>query len=144
MKKLFNVAKGAFRPPPKVESAVVRMEPLTEILNIDEDLLRRAFSARRKTLRNALPGVDFAAAGIDPGSAGEPLARGLRAPLDELDLVAVGILDEGDDRGAALHRAGFARDLAAGAAHRAHAAATSGTLDGDVAEGAADLVRSTP
>ena len=67
MKKLFNVGSGAFRPPPKVESAVVRLEPLPEILKIDEDLLRRAFSARRKTLRNALPGVDFAAAGIDPG-----------------------------------------------------------------------------
>ena len=66
MKKLFNVGKGAFRPPPKVESAVVRLEPLPKILNIDEDLLRRAFSARRKTLRNALPGANFAAAGIDP------------------------------------------------------------------------------
>jgi 16S rRNA (adenine1518-N6/adenine1519-N6)-dimethyltransferase len=66
MKKLFNVGKGAFRPPPKVESAIVRLEPLPEILHIDEDLLRRAFSARRKTLRNALPGANFAAAGIDP------------------------------------------------------------------------------
>jgi 16S rRNA (adenine1518-N6/adenine1519-N6)-dimethyltransferase len=66
MKKLFKVAKGAFRPPPKVESAVVRMEPLAWQLPIDEDLLRRAFSARRKTLRNALPEVDFEAAGIDP------------------------------------------------------------------------------
>ena len=66
MKKLFNVGKGAFRPPPKVESAVVRLEPLPEILKIDEDLLRRAFSARRKTLKNALPGANFAAAGIDP------------------------------------------------------------------------------
>src|SRR5262245_2834463 len=36
MKKLFNVGKGAFRPPPKVESAVVRLEPLKEILLIDE------------------------------------------------------------------------------------------------------------
>ena len=66
MKKLFNVGKGAFRPPPKVESAVVRLEPLTPPLKVNEELLRRAFSARRKTLRNALPGVDFAAAGIDP------------------------------------------------------------------------------
>ena len=66
MKKLFKVAKGAFRPPPKVESAVVRMEPLDWQLPIDEDLLRRAFSARRKTLKNALPEVDFEAAGIDP------------------------------------------------------------------------------
>jgi 16S rRNA (adenine1518-N6/adenine1519-N6)-dimethyltransferase len=66
MKKLFTVSRGAFTPPPKVESAVVRMEPLAWQLPIDEDLLRRAFSARRKTLRNALPEIDFAAAGIDP------------------------------------------------------------------------------
>jgi 16S rRNA (adenine1518-N6/adenine1519-N6)-dimethyltransferase len=66
MKKLFKVSKGAFRPPPKVESAVVRLEPLAQVLEIDEDLLRKAFSARRKTLKNALPGVDFVSLGIDP------------------------------------------------------------------------------
>jgi 16S rRNA (adenine1518-N6/adenine1519-N6)-dimethyltransferase len=74
MKKLFNVARGAFRPPPKVESAVVRMEPLPRPLTLDEDLLRKAFSARRKTLRNALPGIDFAALGIDPGLRPENLS----------------------------------------------------------------------
>jgi 16S rRNA (adenine1518-N6/adenine1519-N6)-dimethyltransferase len=74
MKKLFNVSKGAFNPPPKVESAIVRLEPLPRILNIDEDLLRKAFSARRKTLRNALPGIDFAAAGIDSGLRPENLS----------------------------------------------------------------------
>jgi 16S rRNA (adenine1518-N6/adenine1519-N6)-dimethyltransferase len=66
MKKLFTVSRGAFRPPPKVESAVVRLVPRPAMLKIDEDLLRRAFSARRKQLRNALPGVDLARAGIDP------------------------------------------------------------------------------
>jgi 16S rRNA (adenine1518-N6/adenine1519-N6)-dimethyltransferase len=59
MKKLFTVSKGAFRPPPKVESAVVRLEPLADRPAIDwqrfDDLLRQAFSARRKQLRNALP-----------------------------------------------------------------------------------------
>ena len=74
MKKLFNVSKGAFRPPPKVESAVIRLEPLAQILEIDDELLRRAFSARRKTLRNALPEVDFAALGIDPGLRPENLS----------------------------------------------------------------------
>ncbi|HJV11652.1 MAG TPA: 16S rRNA (adenine(1518)-N(6)/adenine(1519)-N(6))-dimethyltransferase RsmA [Burkholderiales bacterium] len=74
MKKLFNVARGAFRPPPKVESAMVRLEPLSTPLRVDEDLVRRAFSARRKTLRNALPEVDFAAAGIDPGLRAENLS----------------------------------------------------------------------
>lgn len=66
MNKLFKVAAGAFRPPPKVQSAMVRLLPLETPLRVDEDLLRKAFSARRKTLRNALPGVDFAALGIDP------------------------------------------------------------------------------
>jgi 16S rRNA (adenine1518-N6/adenine1519-N6)-dimethyltransferase len=65
MAKLFSVARGAFRPAPKVESALVRMVPLAEMLAIDDDVLRRAFSARRKQLRNALRGVDLAAAGID-------------------------------------------------------------------------------
>jgi 16S rRNA (adenine1518-N6/adenine1519-N6)-dimethyltransferase len=74
MQKLFKVGKGAFTPPPKVESAVVRLEPLAQALRVDENLLRRAFSARRKTLRNALPGVDFAAAGIDPGLRPENLS----------------------------------------------------------------------
>jgi len=74
MKKLFKVSKGAFRPPPKVESAVVRLEPLPRILEIDEQLLRRAFSARRKTLRNALPEIDFAALGIDSGLRPENLS----------------------------------------------------------------------
>jgi 16S rRNA (adenine1518-N6/adenine1519-N6)-dimethyltransferase len=66
MQKVFNVSRGAFRPPPKVESALVRMTPLETPLKIDEDLLRQAFSARRKQLRNALPGVDLERAGIDP------------------------------------------------------------------------------
>ena len=74
MKKLFTVAPGAFRPPPKVDSAVVRMAPLDWQLPIDEEILRKAFSARRKTLRNALPGIDFEAAGIDPGLRPENLS----------------------------------------------------------------------
>ena len=74
MEKLFRVASGAFRPPPKVESAVVRLVPRAPVLEVDEDLLRRAFSSRRKTLRNALPGVDFSRAGIDPGLRPENLS----------------------------------------------------------------------
>ncbi|OFZ91144.1 MAG: 16S rRNA (adenine(1518)-N(6)/adenine(1519)-N(6))-dimethyltransferase [Betaproteobacteria bacterium RBG_16_66_20] len=72
MRKLFNVAPGAFRPPPKVDSAVVRLVPLRERLTCDETafekIVREAFSARRKTLRNALPlqPADYAELGIDP------------------------------------------------------------------------------
>ena len=74
MKKLFKVAPGAFRPPPKVESAFVRLQPLDWQLPIDEEILRKAFSARRKTLRNALPEIDFDAAGIDSGLRSENLS----------------------------------------------------------------------
>jgi 16S rRNA (adenine1518-N6/adenine1519-N6)-dimethyltransferase len=72
MKKLFNVGPGAFRPPPKVDSAVVRLVPLKENLQCDEamfeKIVREAFSARRKTLRNALPlkPEDYEALGLDP------------------------------------------------------------------------------
>jgi len=72
MQKLFRVAAGAFRPPPRVESAVVRLVPLAEPLDRGAqrfaDVVRRAFSARRKTLRNALglPPEEFEALGIDP------------------------------------------------------------------------------
>jgi 16S rRNA (adenine1518-N6/adenine1519-N6)-dimethyltransferase len=59
MTKLFNIGPGAFRPPPKVDSAMVRLVPLPEKPDCDEEALekivREAFSARRKTLRNALP-----------------------------------------------------------------------------------------
>ena len=85
MQKLFNVSKGAFRPPPKVESAVVRLVPLAEPLEVDEDLLRRAFSARRKQLRNALPGVDLAKLGIDPTLRPENLS-----PADYARISSVG------------------------------------------------------
>jgi len=72
MQKLLRVPRGAFRPPPKVESALVRMVPLQEPMACDErrfeEIVRRAFSARRKTLRNALAlePSDFAALEIDP------------------------------------------------------------------------------
>ena len=70
MQKLFNVAPGAFRPPPKVESAVVRLVPLPDVSLPENlaDIVRKAFSARRKTLRNALGllPADFDLLGLDP------------------------------------------------------------------------------
>ncbi|TAK44915.1 MAG: 16S rRNA (adenine(1518)-N(6)/adenine(1519)-N(6))-dimethyltransferase RsmA [Betaproteobacteria bacterium] len=72
MQRLFKVARGAFRPPPKVESALVRLVPLREPLACDEAIfaavVRGAFSARRKTLRNALriEPEDYIALQIDP------------------------------------------------------------------------------
>ncbi len=81
---LLHVPPGAFRPPPKVESAVVRLTPLSvdAMPQIDfaliERLVRAAFGQRRKTLSNALSSVASAteldAAGIDPRARAEQLA----------------------------------------------------------------------
>lgn len=84
IERLFTVPAGAFRPPPKVESAVARLTPLRQARTAvaDEDLFARivaaAFGQRRKTLRNAVRTLaseaELEAAGIDPGARGETLA----------------------------------------------------------------------
>jgi 16S rRNA (adenine1518-N6/adenine1519-N6)-dimethyltransferase len=92
MKKLFSVAPGAFRPPPKVESAIVRLEPIpqAELPKMDSkifaDLVRRAFSARRKTLRNALAlnGEDFETLRLDPKLRPENLSPSDYVRISEL------------------------------------------------------------
>ncbi|HEX5756392.1 MAG TPA: 16S rRNA (adenine(1518)-N(6)/adenine(1519)-N(6))-dimethyltransferase RsmA [Arenimonas sp.] len=81
---LFDVPPEAFRPPPKVDSAVVRMIPkAADAVGINDPALfasvvRDAFGQRRKTLRNALSqicsGDDIAAAGIRPDARAEQLA----------------------------------------------------------------------
>ena len=60
---LFVVPPGAFRPAPKIDSAVVRLVPKpVEAIHVADrkvfaDVVRAAFGQRRKTLRNALNGV---------------------------------------------------------------------------------------
>lgn len=55
---LFTVKPGAFRPPPQVDSAVVRLTPRRLIENVDPDrflaFVSAAFRQKRKTLRNNL------------------------------------------------------------------------------------------
>jgi len=78
---LFKVPPGAFRPPPKVDSAVVRMVPRAPgEMGVRDPVrfahvVRAAFGQRRKTLRNALMGVaDSAAieaAGLRPDARAE-------------------------------------------------------------------------
>jgi 16S rRNA (adenine1518-N6/adenine1519-N6)-dimethyltransferase len=82
--RLFTVPAGAFRPVPKVESAVARLVPLGNDRPpiADEALFARvvaaAFGQRRKTLRNALAAIaDEAAlrnADINPSARGETLS----------------------------------------------------------------------
>lgn len=82
---LFDVAPGAFAPPPAVDSAVVRITPLREsaLAGVDParfaELVRQAFQQRRKTLRNNLRGVlceaAIRAAGVDPGLRAQALSN---------------------------------------------------------------------
>lgn len=64
---LFTVPPGVFHPPPKVQSAVVRLQRnATTNLDCDERqffmVVKTAFNQRRKTLRNALGSLTFATA----------------------------------------------------------------------------------
>jgi 16S rRNA (adenine1518-N6/adenine1519-N6)-dimethyltransferase len=82
-KILFDVARSAFVPPPKVTSSIVRLTPRQEPLACDAVSLQRvteaAFGQRRKMLRQSLKslGVDAAAllaeAVIDPTSRAEEI-----------------------------------------------------------------------
>jgi len=84
VEKLFVVPPGAFRPPPKVDSAIVRLTPLPpeaipyRDARVFADVVSRAFGQRRKTLRNTLKGLVDAALfeelGIDPIRRGETLS----------------------------------------------------------------------
>jgi 16S rRNA (adenine1518-N6/adenine1519-N6)-dimethyltransferase len=83
MEALFIVPPQAFDPPPKVESALVRIVPRPDRELRAHDTKRfagvvaAAFGQRRKTLRNTLQGwlqpEDFIALGIDPGLRAEAL-----------------------------------------------------------------------
>jgi len=84
-----RVPPGAFRPPPQVESAVVRLTPRATprvppaLQARFEKVVKAAFSSRRKTLANALAGalgVSLGTArqaattcGVDPGRRAETL-----------------------------------------------------------------------
>jgi 16S rRNA (adenine1518-N6/adenine1519-N6)-dimethyltransferase len=81
---LFEVGPGAFRPAPKVDSAIVRLVPHATLphpakdLSILQSVVRTAFNARRKTLRKALGGLvsvaQLQSLGIDDGLRPENLA----------------------------------------------------------------------
>ncbi len=80
---LFMVPPHAFRPPPKVDSAVVRLVPLTaDKIHIKdavlfENLVRDAFGQRRKTIPNAMQALattdDIEAVGLRPDARAEQL-----------------------------------------------------------------------
>jgi 16S rRNA (adenine1518-N6/adenine1519-N6)-dimethyltransferase len=82
MEMLFVVPPTAFDPPPKVDSAIVRMIPRAQPLAVDgarlEAVVQKAFSQRRKVIRNCVAGMFTEAqlieAGIDPGARPEAVS----------------------------------------------------------------------
>ncbi len=74
MSLMFIVPPTAFDPPPQVESAIVRMVPVKQQLPCDakrlETVVAKAFSQRRKVIRNCVAGMfteaQLVEAGIDP------------------------------------------------------------------------------
>ena len=83
---LFEVPPEAFDPRPKVDSAIVRMAPYTELPHTAhnfkhfEQLVKSGFAQRRKTLRNNLKGIaddeQLQSLGIDPSIRPERLTVG--------------------------------------------------------------------
>jgi len=81
---LFTVGPESFNPPPKVESAVIRLKRNnTTTLNCDEKLffrvVKQGFQNRRKTLRNALKPLAL------PISINEDIQLNLRAEQLSVD-----------------------------------------------------------
>jgi 16S rRNA (adenine1518-N6/adenine1519-N6)-dimethyltransferase len=82
MTLMFIVPPTAFDPPPQVESAIVRMVPVRHQLACDgawlEAVVQKAFSQRRKVIRNCLAGMfteqQLVEAGIDPGARPETVS----------------------------------------------------------------------
>ncbi|MCP5125116.1 MAG: 16S rRNA (adenine(1518)-N(6)/adenine(1519)-N(6))-dimethyltransferase RsmA [Gammaproteobacteria bacterium] len=91
---LFTVGQQAFRPPPKVRSAVVRLVPRETLPVVVQDerrfaeIVRQAFSQRRKTLRNSLGGLldaaHIEAAGVDSSIRPETLDLAAFAALSNV------------------------------------------------------------
>jgi 16S rRNA (adenine1518-N6/adenine1519-N6)-dimethyltransferase len=90
----FDVGPGAFKPPPRVWSSVLRLE-LREQARFDlgderqyAELVRRAFSMRRKMLGRGLAGLltreQIESAGVDPTARAETLDPAQFAALANL------------------------------------------------------------
>lgn len=95
IERVVKVAPGAFFPPPKVDSVVLRLAPLAtpRVTLRDEDLYRQlvkgAFAQRRKTLRNSLLGSGWTAAAIDPAFAASGIDAGRRGETLTIEEFAV-------------------------------------------------------
>lgn len=84
VQSLFPVGPEAFNPPPKVESAIVKLMPYQQLpivardVKLFADLVRSAFNQRRKTIHNSLKPwatqLDWAALDLNPKARAEELS----------------------------------------------------------------------
>lgn len=85
-KILFDVARSAFVPPPKVTSSVVRLSPRPVPLDCDAGVLQRvteaAFGQRRKMLRQSLKTLGSDTAELLARAGIEPTARAEEIPVE--------------------------------------------------------------
>lgn len=90
MELMFVVPPEAFDPPPRVDSAIVRMIPLAQPLACDqaklEQVVLKAFSQRRKVLRNCVAGMFTENELIDTGI--DPQARPEAVPMEQFVALA--------------------------------------------------------
>lgn len=81
---LFDVPPGCFSPPPRVDSAVIRLQPhatppvQVEDVSLLSLVVQTAFNQRRKTIHNSLKKIldntHIESLGIDPGARAETLS----------------------------------------------------------------------
>lgn len=96
-KMLFSVAAGNFMPKPRVDSAVLRLDAIAPPVDTDPkalfQIIRGAFSMRRKTLQNTLASIGISkertaralqSLSLSPSARGEELGLAEYAALTEL------------------------------------------------------------
>lgn len=100
VERLMTVPPGAFRPPPQVHSAVVRLSPYTvpplpmPDSRVFAELVRRAFGQRRKTLRNALRG--YAEEALLRSTGLDPAMRAERVTVEQFARLAAAVAAAGE------------------------------------------------
>lgn len=102
-KLLFKVSAGSFMPPPKVDSAVIRLDIRPELpVNVKDErlmfaVIRAAFAQRRKTILNSLTNsmhLDKAAVSAALENAGiSPMLRAEQLTLEQFALIADAVFD---------------------------------------------------
>ena len=93
---LFEVHEQCFTPPPKVKSAVIRLTPKAEPLQIHNEkqfflLVKTAFNQRRKTLRNAVRNL------FDEETLKKPVFDKRAEQLSVADFVELGFMMRGGE-----------------------------------------------